>query len=238
MLNHNTIKLFDALSTITKTIVINYPLTVGKSEDASICFLIDLSEFDKDQFNQKLYFYNNFDKFLSIFKLFDEYTVSLNNDTLSIISADKKIKSDFILSDKALMAKYDIDPNLFTKINTVPEIGSFELTKQHIKNIRNACGIFTDLIEIIFTASTNENNVSVSLGNYSSFNKRSNSYDLNIDAKIAKEFCVRIPVESIKCIPICDYSVSIKYSAAKNTYRILLKAKDFSNLQIILNTTC
>ena len=82
MLNHNTIKLFDALSTITKTIVINYPLTVGKSEDASICFLIDLSEFDKDQFNQKLYFYNNFDKFLSIFKLFDEYTVSLNNDTL------------------------------------------------------------------------------------------------------------------------------------------------------------
>lgn len=236
MLNSKLIKLFSCLSSMTNTVVIKYPTTVGKSEDGSMCFLIDLSEFDSEKFDQKLYFNNNFDKFLSIFTLFNDYKVSLNNDVLTVNSSDSKIKSDFILSDGTLMSDYDIDSNLFNRIESVPDVCIFELTSNNIKNIRSACNIFTDLSEIIITTNTDENRISVSLGNYSSFNKRSNTYDLNLNGEISKQFCIRMPIKSIKSIPMCNYDVKIKYSSNKNTYRILLKAKEFKNLQIILSS--
>ena len=232
MLNSKIIKLFNCLSSITNTIVVNYPLTIGKSEDGSMCFLIDISEFNQDKFTEKLHFNNNFDKFLSIFTLFNDYKVSLNNDVLTVSSLDNKIKSDFILSDPALMASYDVAPDLFNRIKDVPDVCSFELSSDNIKNIRSACGIFSDLGDIIYDV--NEN-INISLGNYSKFNTRSNCYNITLKGEIKKEFCIRMPVNSIKSIPVCNYDVNIKYSSNKNVYRVVLKAKEFKNLQIILS---
>ena len=234
MLNSKTIKLFNCLSSMTNTIVINYPLTIGKSEDNSMCFLIDLSDFDKDEFKEKLYFNNNFDKFLSIFTLFNDYKVTLNNDVLTVTSSDNKIKSDFILSEPSLMTSYDISPDLFNRIKSIPDVCNFELSSDNIKNIRSACGVFSDLEDIIYNT---KDNINISLGNYSKFNTRSNCYVTTLNGEIKKEFCIRMPVNSIKSIPVCSYDVNIKYSSNKDTYRILLKAKEFKNLQIILSAS-
>lgn len=242
MLNNNLIKLFDVLSSITKTIIIKYPITVGKSEDSAMSFLVDLSEFDSDSFEKNLCFNNNLDKFLSIFKLFNDYDVQIDKDVLTVTSKDQKIKSDFILSDPTLMQSYDIPPEIFNRIEGVPEVCQFELDKDNIKNIRNACGIFSDLTDLIFksddvTDNTETNGViEISLGNFSKFNARSNSYKLRLDAKFNKNINIRIPVELFKSIPLCDYKIGIKYSANKNTYRLLCKSKEFKNLQILIST--
>lgn len=231
MFNQKTVKIFKVLSAITNTLVVRYPLTLGKSEDGSMCYLLDISEFD-DEFKEDLYFNNNFDSFLSIFNLFDEYHTQFNNGVLTISSLDNRTKSDFILSDKDLMKSYDLEPNLFTRISSIPTICTFNLPVGSIKNIRSACGVFSDLSDVIFTVT---DKVQVQLGNYSKFNARSNSYNQTLDADVKKECCIRISSTALKTLPVCDYQVEVKYSSNKDAYRILMKAQGFKDLQILLS---
>ena len=52
MFNKNLIKTLSVLNPITNSIVLNYPITCGVSEDHSICFKFSVEKIDNSEFNE------------------------------------------------------------------------------------------------------------------------------------------------------------------------------------------
>ena len=72
MFNKNLIKTLSTINPITNSIVLQYPVTYGVSEDHAISFKINVSEIDNDDFND-INLNDSLKDFISLFSLFNDF---------------------------------------------------------------------------------------------------------------------------------------------------------------------
>src|SRR5574344_808480 len=230
MLNKNLIKTLSTINPITNSIVLQYPITYGVSEDHAISFKINVSEIDNDDFND-INLNDSLKDFISLFSLFDDFKCKENNGIFTITG--EKNKADFILSDPVLMGTFKVPNGFFDKIDTAPTVANFDLDAETLKTLRTSFSVFRDSDCVSFNSS--DNSVSLKVETNSRFAAtQSNSYSLTVDSNPSKEFKIKISNSNISLLPLCDYKVEIKYSSKNDYYVVLLKTADIPGFEVAL----
>src|SRR5574344_166672 len=230
MFNKNLIKTLSTINPITNSIVLQYPVTYGVSEDHAISFKINVSEIDNDDFND-INLNDSLKDFISLFSLFDDFKCKENNGIFTITG--EKNKADFILSDPVLMGTFKVPNGFFDKIDTAPTVANFDLDAETLRTLRASFGVFRDSDCVFFNSL--DNSVSLKVETNSRFAAtQSNSYSLSVDSKPSKEFKIKISNSNISLLPLCDYKVEIKYSSKNDYYIVLLKTDDIPGFELAL----
>jgi hypothetical protein len=168
---------------------------------------------------------------LAIFKLFsDDRTVKRIDNLINVSDGSSSV--NYIVSTEKQCGYVD-KTAAFSTTEEVPTVCEFVLSKDNLKNLRQASGIFKDLDEYLFE--TTDSGLKISLASTNSFNAKSNTYNINAIAKSSKEFKIKLPVGNLNMIPIGDYKIEVKHNSARDAYRLLLKSTDLENFKILLS---
>lgn len=235
MLNKATIEVLSSIAPISSTpnggnpVVIKYPETIVSSSAGDILISYDIRATEVGEFEPMPIY--DMSKFLSTFKLFSEDRVVKRIDSIINISDGSATVNYILDSEKA--CGYQDRSTAFTTTEAVPTVCEFVMSKENLKNLRSASGIFKDLDEVIFT--TTDTGVNVSLGATGKFNAKSNNYSINFLAKSQKEFSIKLPVGNLNAIPVSDYILEVKYNSAKDAYRLIMKSKELENFKILMS---
>ena len=227
MINKNVTNVLKQLNGITNTVVLKYPHTIVNSPAGDVVAWVDISKLDSDEF-QDIGIYN-LGEFLSSFKLFDERTVHIENNTIEITSNNKAIS--LLSTNINLLDEFNKDESVFTKTEEVPTVCSFILTDSDMSQIKQASGIFKDLSDI--SIKSQDHVVEMSLCASNNFNAKSNKFKINLAADCTKEFEVKIPTENFNYLPVGNYNIQVKYNSSRDAYRVILFSNDL-DLKIIL----
>jgi len=231
MFNNKVIDVLTQINGVTNSVILKYPQTVAVSESQDMMINVDFTNIDSDEF-PNLGLKDSLGDLLSLFKLFgDDREVVFNENTIEITSGANT--SSYITDSLALMDAYDKDPAQFTKTEEVPSVATFDLNVDDIKNIKSATGVFKDLSEVIFTSQ--DGDVTVSLGSTNKFNAKSNTYSVRKPASTSKEFEIKIPVDNFKALPQSEYTVEVKYNSSRDSYRILMLNKSIDGFKILMS---
>ena len=110
MFNKETINFLKSVNKMTDSIVLEYPITVGKTESSDIAYMFDLSKFDTDGFDQKIGLYE-LSNFLNVFNLFSDYDVDISNNIVSI--SDKTTSVKYLTSSIDIMNHFEFKKEQF-----------------------------------------------------------------------------------------------------------------------------
>ena len=230
MFNKNLIKTLSTINPITNSIVLQYPVTYGVSEDHAISFKINVSEIDNDDFND-INLNDSLKDFISLFSLFNDFKCKEENGIFTITG--EKNKADFILSDPVLMGAFKVPDGFFSKLDNAPTVANFDLDAETLRTLRPSFGVFRDSDCVSFNSL--DNSVFLKVETNSRFAAtQSNSYSLTVDSNPSKEFKIKISNSNISLLPLCDYKVEIKYSSKNDYYVVLLKTDDIPGFEVAL----
>src|SRR5574344_1059354 len=230
MLNKNLIKTLSTINPITNSIVLQYPITYGVSEDHAISFKINVSEIDNDDFND-INLNDSLKDFISLFSLFDDFKCKENNGIFTITG--EKNKADFILSDPVLMGTFKVPNGFFDKIDTAPTVANFDLDAETLRTLRASFGVFRDSDCVSFNSL--DNSVSLKVETNSRFAAtQSNSYSLSVDSKPSKEFKIKISNSNISLLTLCNYKVKNKVLSKNDLYIGPVKTDDIPGFELAL----
>lgn len=231
MLNSDVLSVLSQLNLITNSVILQYPKTTAVSETQDILASVDLSQFDLESFPE-IALNNSLSDFLNIFKLFDkDRIVSMVDDTIHISDSVRDV--DFITYSKDLMTAFDKDDAQIVKTETVPSVAEFNLTVQDIKEIRNAGSVFKNLDDVIISSVDGE--LKIQLGNISSFNAKSNTFAVKKTGSTNKNFSIAVPRDNFAKIPVSEYTLTVRYNEARDSYRILLSNNSISDFKILMS---
>lgn len=231
-MNKSVLQILKEINKITDSVILKYPITYAASESNDIKVMVNLGNLDENAFPD-IGLLNSLKSYLSLYDLFsDERKVTYENDTINITDGD--LSSSFISSSLILMDAFNLDSDQFDKVSSAPSILEFTLSVDDINKLNKAAGTFKDLNEVIITSIDSES--SISLGAIGKFNAKNNNFKIKKPEKSAKDFTIRIAMENFERLPVSEYSVKIKYNAAKDSYRLLLESNKIQDFKIILLT--
>ena len=91
-----------------------------------------------------------------------------------------------------------------------------------MKKIKDASTIFKDLDTCFINC---DEQTSISLGVFGSFNNSSNTFEIKKEEVSEKNFKIGISLEVINRIPNVEYDVKILYNEERNAYRIIFESE-------------
>lgn len=227
MLNKNVINVLQALNNITNSAVLKYPVSMLNSDAGDIVVKINIESLDKDPFEPFGIYQLN--EFLSTFKLFDEYTATISDNVISINGGDSSVQ--YLSTKLNVLENHDKPESLIISTQEAPGVATFELSKEHVKTIKSAAGVFKDLTDIILESQ--DGSMTIKLGGANNFNTRTNSFSIHREATTTKEFSVRIPSENFNALPTSTYKIEVKYNEAKDAYRVIAASTEI-DMQVLL----
>lgn len=226
------LEVVQTLQATTNSAILKYPHTVAISDSRDVIIHVDFEKLGAEQFDD-IPLLDSLSSFTSFLKLFSNDREVVIEDGLVTVK-EGALKSEFITDNIALMDEFNKDHSQFEKTASVPTISKFSLTKENIKQLRDASGVFKDLEEILIVGK--DSNTDLKLGNKSKFNAKSNTFSVTYPETATKEFDVAIPVTSFKQIPLDNYTFEVKYNSERDAYRILLTSDSVGQgLEIIMS---
>jgi len=229
MFNKNVIDVLTQVNGIAESVILKYPVTVAATEAHDVLVQFDISAIDGDAFEDLGII--NLGEFLNTFRLFPDNTeCSLIENTINISDGDTSLS--YIVDNIALMEAYDLNTDNFERTESVPSVAQFDLSKNDIKKIKDASGVFKDLTDVIFTSQ--DGDITMSLGATGKYNAKSNKFSIVKQAQTNKEFEVKIPVENFKKLPMTEYTVDVKYNSERDSYRLLMTTTNVAKFKIIM----
>lgn len=228
MLNNETIKFLKGINSITNSIALQYPITVGRTESADIAYMFDLSKLDTDGFDDSLGIYN-LSSFLNVFSLFnDSREITLTDNIISV--SDENTTANYLLSDLDILSPFAFKKEQFIKNDEFPTVLELKLTSNDLKKIKNASSVFDDLDTVMISC---DENTTFSLTKVGEFKLSTNSFRFTKPEKSTKNFKISLSLNTISKIPVVDYTLVVKYNAERNSYRVILNSE---NLTLVLCT--
>lgn len=231
MLNNNIITILKSANTITDKVILKYPVTVVNSPSADIYMRVDTSILDEDKF-EDIGIYE-LSEFLNVFSLYSEDRI-VKQDNAIITVSDSSSVSTYVTSEIDLMNDFNKAPIMFEKTKAVDTVCEFELTKEILKKVKNASGVYKTLKDLNLISMDSELTLELSQNN--TFASKSNSHKINVNASCSKEFKVSLPIVNFISLPVNNYTAYVKYNANANAYRFLLVSKDIPGMEIIMST--
>lgn len=233
MFNKNLMRTFSSFSNLSNSLIVKYPITVLTDATRSVAVKIDISKLDTDSFDE-FGLYEKLNKFVNIFNIFEDPTVSLQDNIFTISDSSGK-KTTFITDDVSLLTAYDLTPGIFDKIKGANSVADFQLSVSDIKALKDAQRIFSDLDKVKFSG--NENGIEVSLDAPSKFNAQNNTFTLTKNIEVKKNFNLYILFEVLTKLPLINYNIHIKYNENKNIFRFYITCEDLDYIEILCSPT-
>lgn len=221
MLNKNIIGAIQSLNGITNSGILKYPTTILNNSAGDIVVKIGLSSLDTESF-EDIGIYN-LSELISTFSLFDDYSCELSNGILNITSKNKSVQ--YLTTNVSVLENHNKEEKIFTSTESVPTVCSVVLSKEDIKTIKSASGVFKELTDIIFTSQ--DDDLTIKLGSTNNFNANSNSFSITKPNEGGdKEFSVKIPSDNFNSLPMGEYKLDFKYNEQRDAYRVILKSTE------------
>ena len=230
MLNGETVKFLKSITQITNSVMLRYPITVGRTESADVAYMVDLSKLDTDGFDDDLGIYN-LSSFLSMFNLFSEKRdITVDNNVISI--KDGTISASYLLANPAVLMAYSFKEEQFYKADEFPTVLEVDFTALDLKRLKSASDVFGELDSLIVECDESTT-FKLSCDN-DGFKKSSNSFKFTKPVTASKNFKISVSLETVFKVPVADYKFIVKYNKnndgieGKSPYRIILKGEKMS----------
>lgn len=230
MFNRESVDFLKVMNKITNSMVLNYPITTGRTESADIAYKFDLSKYDTDGFENPIGIYD-LSTFLNIFGLCDEDR-EVNIDNNSITVSDKTTSVKFLTSATSVLSPYEFKQEQFDKTNEFPSVLEMNLTAEDIRKLKSASATFKELDTAVISC---DDTVELSLTQIGKFKKSSNSFRIKKNEESTKKFNVGISLETLSKIPQVDYTLIVKYNESRDAYRIILKTDKIDGLSLVIS---
>lgn len=228
MLNKETVTFLKQMNKLTNSVVLEYPITTGKTESADIAYQFDLSKLDSEGFQNRIGIYD-LSVFLNIFNLFNlDYKVALDGNVMSV--SDSTTSASYLTANLEILSCYLYKPEQFTKLDEFPEVLNMKLTADDIRRIRSASATFRELDTLAIEC---DERTTLSLKSVNQFQQSSNTFKIQKDEVSVKNFKLYVRLETLNKIPQIDYDLTVRYNKNKDAYRIILSA---DSLKMILTT--
>ena len=229
MLCERTCSLLNLLSGISNTCILRYPSTIINDECKSIIARVDLSDIESEF--EPLGLNSKISNLTSIVSMFNEPEIERVDNILCIRDTDNKIDTQFVTDNVELLANTEFKSDVFDRIVASLTVAEFTLTKDDITRFKKAHSVYNDLDDVIITG---EDNIKISLGALSKFNRSENKFSITKDVVANKNFSCAVSFDSLQRIPAVDYNVNVKFSERTNSYALALSNSDL-NVEIILS---
>lgn len=224
MFNKESIDFLKTMSHISNSMVLNYPVTSGKTESADVAYKFDLSKFDTDGFEGQIGIFN-LSAFLNIFSLCsDDRTVSINDNIITV--SDDTTSVNYLTSATSILSQYEYGKEQFEKLLTFPSVLEMELTSEDLRKLKSASSALGELDTAVISAS--DEGVELSLTQIGKFKQSSNSFKIKKNASASKMFNIGIMLETLSKIPQANYKMVVKYNESKDAYRVILSTETLS----------
>lgn len=230
MFNTKFVDFLKVINKVTNGIVLNYPVTVGKTDCSDIGFKFDISQFDDSAFDSAVGFVD-LASFLNVFSLVEEPEVEYSEGVVTV--KDKETTIRYITSAVDMISQYQFSPKQFEIMEGIPSVVEIPLTANDIRKIKAAKASFKELNTIVLNASEQ---VTIALTQVGKFNLSSNSFVINKDIVSEKNFSVNMSIDTFNKIPVVDYTIKVKYNPDKNQYRLLLTADNIPGFELFVST--
>ena len=226
MLNKKLVNVLGALTGIASSVVLKYPVTILNSDAGDIVIRLNIQPLDETPFEE--FGIYNLSEFLSTFKLFNDYKCTQEENSIKIDSDGSSLQ--YLCTNLAALESHNKPASLIERIEVFPSVATFTLTKDDVKLIKSAAGVFKTLNDVVFEAS---DKMVIKLDNTNSFNAKSNTFAIKKESEITQSFKVTIPSENFITLPLSDYTVEVKYNESKQAYRIIMKSTEI-DMQVLL----
>ena len=230
MFNKQVIDTLKSVNSITESLVLKYPNTYAVSAERNIMVKIPVSKLDTDEFSD-IGFNHSLTDFLSLVGLFEDATISQENDVIYFKSQDTN--ASFITDDISLLEQYNVDETQIERTKQCDTVAKFTLTPSDMEKFRKASSVLKNLPDLAFESK--DGKLTMFLTNTAIINSKSNTYSLVKTAETNKEFAVSLLMTDFVKLPSTEYDVEIKYNsnAKRNNYRMLLKSKTLEDFEIV-----
>lgn len=230
MFNRESVDFLKVMNKITNSMVLNYPITTGRTESADIAYKFDLSKYDTDGFENPIGIYD-LSTFLNIFGLCDEdREVNIDNNSITVSDSTTSVK--FLTSATSVLSPYEFKQEQFDKTNEFPSVLEMNLTAEDIRKLKSASATFKELDTAVISC---DDSVELSLTQIGKFKKSSNSFRIKKTEESTKKFNVGISLETLSKIPQVDYTLIVKYNESRDAYRIILKTDKIEGLSLVIS---
>lgn len=230
MFNKESVDFLKVMNKITNSMVLNYPITTGRTESADIAYKFDLSKYDTDGFENPIGIYD-LSTFLNIFGLCDEdREVNIDNNSITVSDSTTSVK--FLTSATSVLSPYEFKQEQFDKTNEFPSVLEMNLTAEDIRKLKSASATFRELDTAVISC---DESVELSLTQIGKFKKSSNSFRIKKTEESTKKFNIGISLETLSKIPQVDYTLIVKYNESRDAYRIILKTDKIEGLSLVIS---
>ena len=215
MFNSKFVDFLKTFNKVSNGVILEYPVTSGKTDCSDIGFRFDISKFDNNGFEGKIGFID-LSSFLNVFNLVEDPDVSIKDGVITAKDSNSKVV--YLTSATSLISEFEFPASQFDKIHSIPSVVDIPLSASDIRRIKTASSSFKDLNAISITG--NES-VTISLSSVGKFNQTSNSFQITKDISSNKNFDVYIKLETFSKLPVLDYTVKVIYNQAKDAFKLL-----------------
>lgn len=231
MFNTKFVDFLRTFNKISNGVILEYPVSVGKTDCSDIAFKFDVSQFDEAGFDGKIGFVD-LSSFLNVFTLVDNPEVSFSEGVVTAANNECSVKY-FTSAVELISQQYSFPAKQFESAKSKPCVAKIPLTSSDIKKIKAAGSSFRELNAVSLRGS---DTVEVTLSQVGKFNQSSNGFSLMKDIKVEKNFDLAMSTETFSKIPVIDYTVNVIYNEEKGKFRLLFVADNIPGFEMFVAT--
>jgi len=230
MLNNETQKILNELTSISTTAIISYPKTGIQDIDRSILAFIDLSALGETEFEE--FGLMNVNEFLSLISLIENPEITIEN-RIATIKGDG-VESKYYTTDIDIIKEaYGTNPAIIDNINKAFEAANFELTKEMLDKIKKTSG-FLRVNDLVISKGNSDDEIILNITDDSKSD--SNSFKNSVIGTINdEELRLVIDMNNIKKIPSGDYVIKIAKNEKTGSYITKWSSLNNSCLEIVVS---
>lgn len=229
MFNTKFVDFLKTFNKISNGVILEYPVTAGKTDCSDIAFKFDVSLFDENGFDTKIGFVD-LSSFLNVFTLVSEPEVSFADGVVTASDDECTVKY-FTSAVELLTQQYSFPAKQFDAAKSKPCVAEIPLTSSDIKKVKGASSSFKELNAVSIKG---DESVTITLSQIGKFNQSSNSFSIKKAVETKKNFELAVSLETFSKIPVIDYTVKVIYNEEKDKFRLLFVADNIPGFEMFV----
>jgi len=226
MLNKNTLDVLNAITNVTNSAIISYPVTtITNSRRDTLCN-IDFSKIDDESWKE--FGIMDLNSFLNAINILDE--PSITQDDIYIKASDENSKIEFVTSYPSTLDDFTIDPDIITSTANATSVVEVPINIEVIQKIKKGAQVFKNLNDLFIIKEGSK--IFLKTGNKESYTRTQNSYSITLDCTLntGKDFELVIPIENFLNLPNMDFTMKVKHKETTDEYRLIIENDIFQFL--------
>lgn len=137
MLNENTRKVLKALTSVSNSAILRYPVSTVAQKDKSLIAFVDLEALDEEEFED--FGVSFLSDLLNLVDFYDGADISLNSGIIDIKGENSHQR--YRTTDLDMMKAFDISPSILVKMTAETPAIKFDITKDELDRFKKIASL-------------------------------------------------------------------------------------------------